>query len=518
MSFAHRLRRLVSETAIYGISSVVGRLITFILFPFYSQFFAPDAYGVVSVVFTLFIFANVVYQYGMESAFLKFASDESTGDGRARVTSTVVWSLLGTSVLLSGLLLLARTQVSGAIGLAAEWQYLLNYVAIILILDTAAVVPFASLRLDNKPLRFAAIRIASVLVNVALNVYLIAFRGMGIEAVFVANVVSSAVALGLLLPMLLSGLRLQLDAGLWRSLLRFGLPFVPAGLGYAFADRVSIFFLNVMGPDRVLTLYGDDIDPNMLATLTNSADYGEYMAGVFNGIVKLAVIMALVVQMFRYAWQPFFLQHARDHDARPLFARVFTLFVAGSLFVVLAVSFFARELVAIPLPGGRTLVESRYWLGLFVVPTMLLGYLFQGMYYNFAAGAYIERRTGYFVYCAVAAAVVAISINALFVPLYGMLAAAWSAAAAYFVMAAMLYAFVRRFYPIPYDWLAVAKLGVVAGVLFLVRSEVEFFTHPLAEFGLLAVYVAAVPALGIVNARSVRNLIARRAQSANTDS
>lgn len=507
MSFAARLRKLASETAIYGISSVVGRLITFILFPFYSQFFAPDEYGIVAVVFTLFIFANVVYQYGIESAYLKFANDESTADGRKRVTSTAIWSLLATSLLFSALLLAGKTQVASLIELADEWQHLLYYVAAILVLDTVAVVPLAGLRLDNKPKQFAAIRIASILVNVGLNVYLIAFRRMGIEAVFIANVVSSAATLVMLLPRLATTTAIRFDGATWKAMLRFGLPFVPGGLGYAFAERVNIFFLNAMPPDRVAALYGGEIDAVTMASLTTPESYGAYVAGVFNGVVKLAVVMALVVQMFRYAWQPFFLQHARDPDSRPLFARVFTLFTALSLFVVLAVSFYAQEIVALPLPGGRNLVEQRYWLGLFVVPILLLGYMFQGMYYNVSAGAYIERKTGYFVYCAIAGAIVAVGINAIFVPRFGMIAAAWSATSAYFVMASMLLVLVRRVYPVPYDWRRIGALGLVALLVFVAWQEVDALRNPFAEFGLLVAFVLVIFGMRIASIRAVRMLL-----------
>ena len=508
MSFAERLRKLASETAIYGISSVVGRLITFLLFPFYSQFFSPEAYGVVGVVFTLFIFANVVFQYGMESAYLKFASDETAGESKD-ILSTATWTLAGTSLIFASLIAFGRTGIAAVIELDLDWAYLLYYVAGILILDTLAVVPFAKLRLENQPARFAAIRIGSVVLNVALNVYLIAFRGFGIEAVFISNLASSALALLLLFPTFIGQLRFTFDGALLRGLLAFGLPFIPAGLGYAFADRVNIFFLLRMPGESVLALHGNDIDPATLQSFASSADYGEYMVGVFNGIAKLAIIMALVVQMFRYAWQPFFLQHARDQDAKPLFARVFTLFVAAALFVVLGVSFFAQELVAIPLPGGRHLVHPSYWLGLFAVPILLLGYFFQGLYYNFAAGAYIEKKTGYFVYCALAGAVVSIAVNVIFVPRYGMIGAAWSAAAAYFAMASLLYFLMRRHYAVPYDWPRIIALSVCALLTFVAWSRVGWLHHPLGEVALLAGFLIAIAGLRIVRLSTVYAVLGR---------
>ncbi len=506
MSFATRLRRLASETAVYGISSVIGRLITFLLFPYYSQVFLPDEWGVVGVVFTLFIFANVVFQYGMESAYLKYAVDAEGAD-RSRVLSTSFWSLALTSAVLSALVIVGKPVISNVIQLAGEWQYLLHYVAAILVLDTLAVVPFAKLRLDNRPGTFAMVRIAAVVFNVAANIYLIEGRDMGIDAVFIANIASSALALILLLPTFVPHLRLQFSWLTWRTLLGFGLPFVPAGLGYAFADRVNIFFLNAMTPERVRALYGSDIGDEALQGLTSAADYGEYVAGLFNGIAKLAVIMALVVQMFRYAWQPFFLQHARDEDARPMFARVFTLFVAGALFVLLAVSFFAQELVAIPLPGGRSLIQPRYWVGLFAVPTLLLGYVFQGMYYNFAAGAYIEKKTGYFVYCALAGAAVSIAVNAILVPVYGMIAAAWAAAAAYMVMASTLYVLMRNHYPVPYDWKRIGLLAVVAALIFAAWQSTPALQRAGVELALLAVYLIAIWGLRIVRRSTINALV-----------
>lgn len=565
MSFFSRIKKLASETAIYGISSILGRMINFLLFPFYSNVFPPDRYGVVTVVYAAFVFLNIVYQYGMESAYMKYASDTRSAEARSETFSASMWSLLGTSVVFSTAMVVFQEPVGQLIGLEANWLGLLYYAALILVLDTLTIVPFAELRLQNRPWRFAMVRFASILVNVGLNLVLILGAGMGIEAVFLANVAASATMLLLLLPTMLHQWRLSFDGGLWKELMRFGLPFVPGGLGYALTERVNIFYLSNLSRDRVLALYGDAIDtarlqeraseaalkvldgamppdgggvalpdvplpfalpelpapgpavivePEVLQQMVDAANavYGQYVVGIFGGVIKLAIFMTLVVQMFRYAWQPFFLQHAEDEDARSLFARVFTLFTAVGLLVFLGISFFARELVALPLPGGRHLVAEPYWLGLFIVPVALIGYLFQGWYYNFAAGAYIEKKTSYFIHCTLAGSAVALTLNITLVPRYGMLAAAWATTLSYAVMALMLFLLVRRFYVVPYEWGRVLAAGALAVGLFLAWDFVPALRHWWVELPMIGVFLAGLLGLRIVPPSTLRRL-ARRARS-----
>jgi O-antigen/teichoic acid export membrane protein len=237
-------------------------------------------------------------------------------------------------------------------------------------------------------------------------------------------------------------------------MLRFGLPFIPGGLGYALTERVNIFFLERMPADRVLELYGSGMpSATVEAVQAGNADAAtSFVVGTYGGILKLAILMTLAVQMFRYAWQPFFLNHAKDRDAPELFARVFLVLTAGLLAVLLIVSFFARELVGIPLPGGRTLIAPAYWIGLSIIPIALSGYFFQGWYYHFSAGAYIKNLTRYFVPCTLVGAAAAVVLNATLVNRFGMEAAAAATAASYAVMAIMLFGMIRKAYPVSYPW------------------------------------------------------------------
>lgn len=464
---AGRIRQLASETAVYGVSSILARAVNFLLFPFYSNVFAPEIYGPIIVVYAAFVFLNILYQYGMESAYLKYAADAADAPGRQTAFTTAVASLAVSSAVLSALLWFGRHAAGPLVGLEPQFTHLLGLAAIILLLDTLAVVPYAELRLSNRPWYFAFVRTTSVLVNVALNLWLILGRGMGIEAILFANVAASAVAVALLVPVYARYLRPGFSAAGWRSMMLFGLPFVPGGLGYALTERVNIFFLERMPADRVLALYGDLMPSSTRAAIEGGNPHAaaEYVVGAYGGMVKLAIFMALTVQMFRFAWQPFFLQRAKDDDAPELFGRVFLLLTAGTLTVLLAVSFFAQELVSIPLPGGRHLVAEAYWVGLAIVPIALVGYAFQGWYYHFSAGAYLTETTRYFVPCTLAGSAMAVLVNAWLVPDFGMMAAAWATTSAYAVMALALLALVRRRYTVSYPWRRVLPLVALASAM-----------------------------------------------------
>jgi len=470
-----RIGRLASETAVYGISSVVGRLINFLLFPLYSQVFPPDVYQPVAILYAAFIFFNILYQHGMESAYLKFATDRKEGEGRSRAFGTAVLSISLVGLVISVLIWLLPGPVSDLIQLDTRYSELLMLGGWILLLDALAIVPYADLRLRNRPWTFAGIRLANVGVNVGLNIWFIFGLEWGVRGVLMANVVASAVSLGLLVPTL-TGRFGRPDGALWSKLLRFGLPFVPGGIGYAVTERINLFFLYEMEPLRAVALY--DLTPAAHPELhARALEYGdqvftEHVVGVYGGIIKLAVLMALFVQMFRYAWQPFFLQHQDDDDAPALYGSVFRLLSLILLTAFLGISFFADELVALPLPGDRTLIAASYWMGLFIIPIALIGYVFQGWYYHFSAGAYIKGMSKYFLHATMAGSAVALVLNALLVPTQGMWAAAAATSAAYAVMALTLLFLIRRHYAVPYAWPRVITAFFLAVGLFAAWESV----------------------------------------------
>jgi O-antigen/teichoic acid export membrane protein len=439
------IRRLGTDTAIYGISTILGRFLNFLLVPFYTQVLHPGEYGIVAYVYSIIAFLNIVYVYGMESAYFKYASTGELGSPRQNFTTPFV-SLLVTSLLLSGILAAAASPVSGALGIASGHSSIILYAAGILFLDTAAIIPFAALRMQRKPLLFSSLKFFNIAVNVGCNLYLLLVMHAGVEGVFLSGLIASAFTLVTLIPTIIRNTGDGFSRPLEWALLAFGLPYIPAGLA---AMVIQV------------------VDRPVLRILTNDATVGIYQANY-----RLGILMMLIVSMFDYAWRPFFLAHANEPDAKPLFARVLTYFIAVSSFVFLAISFFISDVVQIRI-FGRAIIHPDYWGGLGIVPVVLLAYIFLGVYNNLIAGVYIEKKTRTLPGITIAGAAVNVAANFLLIPVLGMMGAALATLLAYVVMACVLYASVRTYYPVPYEWDRIAKLGLIVAALFALSRWVD---------------------------------------------
>ena len=486
-----RIQKLASETALYGVSTIIGRMVNFLLVPLYLNVFPVTRYGVVVQVYTVFMVLNILYQYGMESAYLRFASGKRTPAEGKRVFSTAVWTLCCTSLLFAALVAGARMPLSHLAQVGPEWAFLFLYAAGILSMDALAIVPFAQLRLQNRPLRFAVLKLLNIGVNVGMNLYLIFWRQADIEAIFQANLVASSVTLLLVLPQYRESLRLTFSRDMLQQLVRFALPLVPSGISWTLIDRVNILFLGNLSDAQIALLYEGQLD---LPAVSGGEPYSNYIAGIFGAVWKLGIFMGLFVQMFRFAWQPFFLQHADDQDAQPLFARIFSLFSGVVFWVWLALTMLVDELVAIPILGARFIPEA-YWFALYLVPVALLAYVFLGWYYHFTAGAYIQKKTNLLMYCGFIGAAVALLLNSLLAPAYGMIGVAWATSAAYASMAVSLFVFMRPNYRVPYQWPRILLGAGLAAILFFMWKNMAGLQYWVYEGGILLVYAGLLALL-----------------------
>lgn len=461
-----KIKRLGTDTAVYGVSTIIGRFVSFLLTPFYANVLAPADLGVVATIFAYIAFLNVVYGYGMDSAYFKYAASREIGDERQNFTVPFL-SVLVTAVVFSGLLALNAPVVAELARIPQGYGGLVGYGALILALDAAAVIPFAALRLDRRAPLFAAIRIAGIVVNVGLNLFFLLHLRMGVEGIFISNVLSSALVLALLVPTVLPRLTRRWDAALYRALLAFGLPNVPAGIA---AMMVQV------------------IDRPILEALTDRATVGIYQANY-----RLGVFMMLVVSTYDFAWRPFALTHSSDPDARPMFARILTYSVIAMAGVFLGVSFFLEEIVSIPVFWGRSILPEAYRVGLPIVPVVLLAYVFWGVSSNMVAGIYIEKRTALLPSVTFAGAAVNIGANFLLIPSLGTMGAALATLASYILMAAVIYALVRRIYPVPYEWGRLGWVGLATAVVFLLDVAVDAGPYAvLWKCGLLAAFAGLV--------------------------
>lgn len=448
-----KLRELFSDTLVYGISSVFARFVNYLLVPFYTAVFAPSRYGVVILVYAAIAFLNVIFTMGMESSYLRYGKDRKEAPS---VFRTVQLFLLIAASGLAFLLWILEPAALPVLHMDPQDSFIYRLMIAILWFDTLAIVPFAELRLVRRTWLFAALKTAHVGINLFLNFYLILGRGHGIEAIFVSNTIASALVTIFALIATLPLLKGEWNSALLRRAFSFGWPFIPAGLGYAVNEVLDRFFLGAMDPGRVQQLYGMGVTP-------------EDVVGIYGACYKVAVFMLLLIQMFRMAWQPFFMRHADDPEAPHLYARAFDYFNLMAAMVYLMVGLFARELVSFPIPfTEETLINSRYWSGLSIVPLLLLAYWFHGWYIHFSAGIFIRERTGVLPGIMILGGVITILINMTLVPLLGMMGAAWATAISFGVMALSLWYFSTREFRVPYR--LGRGMGVMAGVALAVWS------------------------------------------------
>lgn len=447
-----KLRELFSDTLVYGISSVLARFVGYLLVPFHTSVFEDTAqYGIITLVYGVIAFLNVIFTAGMESAYIRYGKDR---DNAPNVFRTLQMTLTGAATVLVLLLWLAQPVALSWLDLDASIAPIYLMMLGMLWFDTLSVVPFAELRLVRRPVLYAIIRTGHVLINLFLNFYLILGLGFGVEGVFLANLIASAV-----IAIAVCWVTRSMMSGSWNSYwlkkaLSFGWPFIPAGLGYATNEFLDRFFLNAMDPQRVEALYGAGYTPLEIV-------------GIYGGSYKVAVFMLLLIQMFRMAWQPFFMRHSDDPEAPQLFARIFLYFNIAAAALYLTVGLFSLEIVSIRIPftEGITLIDEAYWMGLQIVPLLLLAYWFHGWYMNFSAGIFISERTGILSVIMIVGAIITIVANAILVPMLGMMGSAWATVISYAVMSLTLFVFSTRAYNVPYTlWhgLLMMILGVAA--------------------------------------------------------
>jgi O-antigen/teichoic acid export membrane protein len=432
-----QIKRLGSETAIYGISTILGRFINFLLVPFYTNVLAPGDYGIVAYLYSLIAFVNVFYSYGMESAYFKYSSTLEIGTAKQNFSTPFI-SLFGTSVLFSIILAFLASPIARMINIPIDYESILLYTVGILAFDAIAIIPFAALRMEHKAKHFAAIKFLNIVINVGMNLVLLLVFKMGVMGVFISGLAASMLTVVMLLPTTFRYLTKEFNLPLWKALLKFGLPYIPSGLA-AMAIQV--------------------IDRPILRALTDDATVGIYQANY-----RLGIFMMLIVSMYDYAWRPFYFSTAKEVNAKEIFARVLTYLILFMSAIFLVLTFFIGDIAKISI-FGRHVIGQSYWGGLNIVPIVLLGYLFLGISTNLSAGIFIEKKTKYSPLVTGVGAVVNVVANFLLIPPFGMLGAAWATFIAYFIMTVTMYIVVQRIYPVSYEFNRLLKVAGSAAVV-----------------------------------------------------
>ncbi len=438
------LKRLGQQTAIYGISSIVGRFINYLLVPLFTYYFTPAEYGVVSEFYAYSGFFAVVLVFGFETGYFRFR--DKSGADPDRVYATALRFLLAANAVFFLVLLIGSDVLARALQHGDHPEYVI-WIAAILTLDAVGAIAFAKLRAQEKALRFAVIKIIEILINVALCLLFIVYAqrvqgrpdallgmlwdpAVGVGYIFIANLAASAVKLLLLAPQL-RGIVWGFDGVLFGQMLRYSWPMVIIG----FAGIINEML------DRALMKYLLPYD-----TQTNLAQLGIYSA-----CYKLSILMSLFIQAFRYAGEPFFFAHAKEKNATRTYAEVMNYLVIFCVFIFLVVTLY--------LDVFQYFIGAAFRAGLDIVPVQLLAHLFLGMYVALSIWYKLTDRTLLGAYVSVGGAVLTIGLLFWWVPVFGYMGAAWATLTCYFSMALVSYLLGRKYYPVPYDlWRALAYI------------------------------------------------------------
>lgn len=427
-----KIKKLAGETAIYGLGSIVPRFLNFLLFPLQTRVFNPEDYGVISYLYVFVAFLNIVYTLGMETAYFRFATKaENDPKHIFNIAQTAVLLISGTCSLL---FIIFSSGLANGLGIPGKSSYII-ILAIIMFLDAAVAIPFAKLRLEKKPLQFATAKIINVCLLVGLNFYfftsLFAFLGKSsspsheVREVFLANLIANAFYFFFFAKMLLTW-RPQVDKKIFPQMVQYAYPIMLTGLAGMTNEMFSRWTLEWWLP------------PNFYPGKSSL-----YALGVFSACYKYAVLMSLAIQAFRFAAEPFFFSHAIDKDSPQLFARVNHYFIILCSFILLSVTINLDVLKY--LLGGEA-----YYAGLNVVPILLLGYLFLGVYYNFSVWFKLTDKTYYGTLITVGGAALTIVLNFILIPIAGYTGSAYASLLCYFSMALVCYLLGQRYWPIPY--------------------------------------------------------------------
>jgi O-antigen/teichoic acid export membrane protein len=457
------LKKLASQTAIYGASSIVARFLNYLLVPLYTYSFAAAEYGVISEFYAYAGFFAVLLLFGFETGYFRFRDKSSPQ--RDRTYSTALIFVLCANVVFLMLILLLSAPLSTALHYANHPEYFW-WLASILAMDAVASIAFARLRAEERALRFVSIKIAEILMTVGLSLFFILWcpklyaadangwvsmiynPAIGVGYIFIANLIASVFKFILLLPQL-RGLAWGFDSELFGRMWRYSLPMVVIGFAGVINEMLDRALLKYLLPY--------DLQTNMA------------QLGVYSACYKLSILMSLFIQAFRYAAEPFFFSYADKSDSRQVYADVL------KYFVIFCVAIFL--LVTLYIDLFKYFVGAEYRAGLSVVPILLLANLCLGIYVNLSIWYKLTDKTMMGAWVAIGGALLTIGLNLWWIPLFGYMGSAWATLACYGGMVVASYLLGQHYYPVAYDLKRIIGYITLGIVLYLLQSPLTELTH-----------------------------------------
>ena len=461
MSSNLQMKILAKETAIYGVSSIVGKFLNWMLVPLYTYVLQQQSdYGIVTNLYAWTALLLVILTYGMETGFFRFANKE--GENAQTVYSTSLITLFTTSLIFAVVCVLWQTPIASALGYPAHSEFI-AMLGVVVAMDAFASIPFAYLRYKKRPLQFAALKLLFVFINIVLNIFFLVLcpkmldcsfvaswynPNYGVGYVFVANILATGIQTICLMPAIAEGFR--------------------GGHGLATPDSRNVFSWHLLGqmlryslPLLVLGVCGimnQTLDRILFPFFYTGTD-AQAQLGIYGACFKVAMVMMMFTQAFRYAYEPFVFAKHKDRQSVAAYADAMKYYIIFSYMILLGMIFYLDML--------KFIIAPSYWEGLKVVPVVLWTYIFQGVYFNLSFWYKLTDKTQWGAYFSIIGVIITFALQAIFVPKIGYMASALSSTVCYLVIMLLSYCVGRKHLEIPYD---LRRIGRYTGIVLLLLA------------------------------------------------
>lgn len=457
-----QMKKLAKETAIYGVSSILGKFMNWLLVPLYSYVLtSPADYGIVANLYAWTALLLVILTYGMETGFFRFANKHS--EIADKVYGNTLISVGSTSLLFAILTIVFSRQIAAFLGYPEHPEFIAMLGSVVA-MDAFGAIPFAFLRYKSRPIKFAALKLLMIFTNIVFNLFFLVVcpwlmekapslidwfydPGYGVGYVFVANVIQTVVVTLALIPDVLKA-KFSFDFGLLKQILKYSLPLLVLGIAGIMNQTL----------DKILFPY-----------LISDPEVAKTELGIYSACFKISMVMMMFTQAFRYAYEPFIFAQHKDQNSKEAYADAMKYFIIFSLLIFLGMVFYMDVF--------KFLIRHDYWAGLRVIPIVLFSYIFQGVFFNLSLWYKLTDKTMYGAWFSVVGTVITVLINVIFVPVFSYMASAWAAFACYFVMMVVSYYFGQKNMPIQYDMKSIGLYTGVALILYAMSLLIET-PHP----------------------------------------
>ena len=453
MSSNLQMKILAKETAIYGISSIVGKFLNWMLVPLYTYVLQQQSdYGIVTNLYAWTALLLVILTYGMETGFFRFSNKE--GENPQTVYSTSLIALFTTSLLFAVACVLWKNPIALALGYPSHSEFI-TLLGIVVAMDAFASIPFAYLRYKKRPLQFAALKLLFVFLNIVLNLFFLVLcpkiqdwaiisswydPNYGVGYVFVANILATAIQTICLIPAILEGFKGIKIRGL-QGVFSWNL------LGQMLRYSLPLLVLGVCG------IMNQTLDRILFPFFYTGAD-AQTQLGIYGACFKVAMVMMMFTQAFRYAYEPFVFAKHKDRESVGAYADAMKYYIIFSYMILLGMIFYLDLL--------KFIIAPSYWEGLKIVPIVLWTYIFQGVYFNLSFWYKLTDKTQWGAYFSLIGVIITFGLQAIFVPRIGYVASAASSTVCFFILMLFSYFVGRKHLSIPYD---LRRIGIYTGVV-----------------------------------------------------